>query len=386
MKSAANPAVIDWALKRAGKTPEDLKNTVSKRVQEWIDGKGKAPTIKQLEKLAKATHVLVPCFFQDEPPQLPLQISDFRTFDSRSPAEPSPELYDVINLMLSRQDWLDDYLEDVGSETLDFVGSCKGKSVGDSVSMMRQLLDMEHGWARGMQEDAAVRFLRETIEHRGVCVCAGSYVGNSTNRPLRVSEFRGFVLSDRRAPVIFINTSDAYSAQLFTLAHEFAHLLFDDTGVDDVALAFSAGDRESDCDAVAAEFLVPAAMVHDAFDSMDDDSALEEIKKLTKVSEVVCLRRARDLGRIDRDEFNKRYEDYSNRLRDALARNKRKTRAPGDGPRFYTLQKNHLGALFPKAIYTALQSEYLLYSDAYRLTGLSAKSFKGFFEREGMYV
>ena len=119
---------------------------------------------------------------------------------------------------------------------------------------------------------------------------------------------------------------------------------------------------------------------------MDDDSALEEIKKLTKVSEVVCLRRARDLGRIDRDEFNKRYEDYSNRLRDALARNKRKTRAPGDGPRFYTLQKNHLGALFPKAIYTALQSEYLLYSDAYRLTGLSAKSFKGFFEREGMYV
>ena len=46
MRSAANPAVIDWALKRAGKTPEDLKNTVSKRVQEWIDGKGKAPTIK----------------------------------------------------------------------------------------------------------------------------------------------------------------------------------------------------------------------------------------------------------------------------------------------------------------------------------------------------
>lgn len=110
MRSAANPAVIDWALKRAGKTPEDLKNTVSKRVQEWIDGKGKAPTIKQLEKLAKATHVLVPYFFQDEPPRLPLQISDFRTFDSRSPAEPSPELYDVINLMLSRQDWLDDYL------------------------------------------------------------------------------------------------------------------------------------------------------------------------------------------------------------------------------------------------------------------------------------
>ena len=45
------------------------------------------------------------------------------------------------------------------------------------------------------------------------------------------------------------------------------------------------------------------------------------------------------------------------------------------------MQKNHLGGLFLETIYEALRYEYLLYSDAYRLTGMGAKSFKEFFQR-----
>lgn len=385
MRDTANPRVIEWALRRSGKQPDDLKNTVSPRVQAWIDGVGKGPTTKQLEKLAKATHVLVPYFFEDDVPQLMLQIPDFRTLGSKRPEEPSPELYDVINQSLSRQDWLSGYLEDTGEDKVGFIGSCEGMSRADCAAKMRALIGLEPGWARSLSKDAAVRVLRDAIERTGVYVYAGSYVGNSTNRPLKVEEFRGFVLSDEYAPVIFLNTSDAYSAQLFTLAHEFAHLLFDETGVDDVGLTFSDGQKESDCDAVAAEFLVPAAMVHETFDAMGSDMAIGELERLTKVSEVVILRRARELGRIGWAEFNERYRDYSAVLREVLA-NKKADKGTGGGPRFYTLQKNHLGGHFPETIFTALKSEYLLYSDAYRLTGMGAKTFKEFFQREGMYV
>ena len=126
-------------------------------------------------------------------------------------------------------------------------------------------------------------------------------------------------------------------------------------------------------------------MVHAVFDQMGTDDALEELGKLTKVSEAVCLRRARDLGRITWSEFDNRYRLYSAKLADILSK-KKDHKSGGDGPGFYTMQKNHLGGLFPETIYTALQSEYLLYSDAYRLTGMGAKSFKEFFQREGMYV
>lgn len=330
--------------------------------------------------------MLVPYFYEDDVPSLPLQIPDYRTLDTSTPINPSPELYDVINQMLSRQDWLSGYLEDSGEEPLRFIGACRGSDDWSAcAAKVRELLGLAPGWARGEKRDAAVRTLRKAIEHTGVYVYAGSYYANSTNRSFEVKEFRGFVLSDKYAPVIFLNTNDAFSAQLFTLAHEFAHLLFDETGVDDVALGFSDKNSESKCDAVAAEFLVPAAMVHEVFDQMGIDDALEELGKIAKVSDAVCLRRARDLGRITWSEFNDRYQLYSAKLADVLGKKKYR-KSSGDGPGFYTMQKNHLGGLFPETIYTALQSEYLLYSDAYRLTGMGAKSFKEFFQREGMYV
>ena len=385
MRETPNPRVIAWAIDRCHKTPEDLKNSVSPRVRQWIEGIGKPPTAKQVEKLAKATHVLMPYFYEDEIPKLSLQIPDYRTTDSSSPTDPSPELYDVINQMLSRQDWLSGYLEDSGSEPLGFVGACADSTdVAACAATMRDLLGLQPGWARGMSRDAAVRTLRGTLERTGVYVYAGSYYGNSTKRLFDVQEFRGFVLSDRYAPVIFLNTRDAYSAQLFTLAHEFAHLLFGETGVDDALACVADRSVESKCDDLAAEFLVPAAMVYEIFGQMDVDAALEELGKATKTSDIVCLRRARDLGWIGRTEFNERYRSYAADLAEALGR-----KASGEGrggPGFYTMQKNHLGALFPETVYRALKSEYLLYSDAYRLTGMRAKSFKEFFQREGMYV
>ena len=106
--------------------------------------------------------------------------------------------------------------------------------------------------------------------------------------------------------------------------------------------------------------------------------------RFTKVSEIVCLRRAKGLKLISKAEFFRRLDDYRARL-SSLPPNKGE-RAKTSGPSFYTLQKNHLGKLFPETVYLALKSERLLYSDAYRLTGMSAGSFSDYYKREGMFV
>ncbi len=49
-------------------------------------------------------------------------------------------------------------------------------------------------------------------------------VDNNTRRSLDENEFRGFALVDDIAPLVFVNTHQTLNGQIFTLAHEFAHV------------------------------------------------------------------------------------------------------------------------------------------------------------------
>src|SRR6185369_8679624 len=96
------------------------------------------------------------------------------------------------------------------------------------------------------------------IEALGVLIVVNGVVGNNTTRKLSPSEFRGFALCDAHAPFIFINGSDAKSAQMFTFAHELAHLWLGQDGVSNLTdLQPGTADIERHCNATAAEFLIP---------------------------------------------------------------------------------------------------------------------------------
>src|SRR5438094_9502169 len=163
--------------------------------------------------------------------------------------------------MERRQDWMRDYLIEQGPEPLKFVRSARvTDKPGDVASQMKRTLGLNNGWAASQPTwTEALRELQRRTEEAGFLMMANGIVGNNTRRKLDPAEFRGFVLVDNYAPLVFVNGADWKAAQLFTLAHELAHVWFGSSAAFDLKEFEPAQDEtEQACNRVAAEFLVPA--------------------------------------------------------------------------------------------------------------------------------
>ena len=374
------PDVLRWARERAKLQPEELAKKMGvkrhERVLEWErDG---VISVAQVDKLAKCTYTPLGFLYSKEPPDDRLPIADFRTREGTPP--PSPDLLDTVYLMQRRQGWMRDELIEDGAEPLDFVGAYGLDSRPRHVaSAMREALQLPNGWAQaeGTKSDA-LRRLRSRFDAAGVLVCFNGVVGNNTHRKLNRNEFQGFALADEYAPLVFVNNADFRAAQIFTLAHELAHLFIAKTGVSTLeALQPSPDDTEKFCDKAAAEFLVPAEELRAFWSRSGTNNPLQAVATKFKVSSIVAARRALDLKLISADTF---FNFYRANAKEWDGNQPRED----DGGNFWNTQKWRIGPRFATAIVRAVKEERMLYREAYNLTGLWGDTFEDMPEKLGV--
>ena len=218
------PELLRWARERAGLSPEVLARRIP-QLQAWEQGQAQ-PTLKQIEKFARATHTPVGFLFLQEPPVERVPIPDFRTIASARIHRPSPDLLDTLYICQQRQEWYRDFARAEGEDRLPFVGSSDLTSdIAETAARMRTALGFDFAERRQMPTwtEALRRFI-EQADLLGVLVMVSGVVGSNNRRKLDPAEFRGFALSDDLAPLVFINGADTKAAQMFTLAHEMAHV------------------------------------------------------------------------------------------------------------------------------------------------------------------
>ncbi len=314
VRAEVEPGLLVWARERSGMAADDLVRRFP-RLEEWERGDS-APTLKQLEAFAQATHTPVGFLFLPEPPEEEVPISDYRTMGDVGVRRPSPNLLDTIFACQQRQEWYRDFAQVTREDPVDFVGSLTTSTpIVEAADGIRETLTFSPS-ERGSTLTDAARILVDHSEGLGVLVMVSGIVGSNTHRKLDPHEFRGFALVDLLAPLVFVNGADTKAAQIFTLTHELVHLFLGESALDDAeVVAAPVIETERWCNQVAAEVLVPLASLREALTVLAEPiEELQHLSKQFKVSTLVVLRRIYDAGRLAWDEYRAEHERELGRI------------------------------------------------------------------------
>lgn len=364
------PAMIRWLRQRTELSLEDFARRMrvaERTVRQWENGE-KAITMNQAQRLSSLALVPFGLLFLEQIPQRNIVLPDFRSIGGTELTRCSPELESTILEMQEKQGWYKSHLEEDGAEPLDFIGSIGIRTPSSqAVGKLYDVLDLqEEEIADCRTWEQFSRLLQESVEKAGILLMRNGVAGMNTRRPLDVEEFRGFVLADELAPLIFINSRDFPHAQTFTLIHELVHLLLGKSGLVDVDLYHGSKNRtEQYCNQVAAEFLVPQERLRALWkQNAAQGKSLEEnlacLAREFKVSRMVLLIRCRDLDLITPKRF-------SSVWRELVAAIRTQRQRQGGGGDFYRTLISRVGDNFARYIISETAARRIPCHDAFRL-------------------
>lgn len=356
------PSVLRWALKRTGLTNDELQKIFPK-IFEWTNGES-SPTLKQAQELAKRARIPFGRLLLKEPTGEDMGVADFRTVKNIGIEDVSPDLQEVISSAQSRLAWYSEYALDVGIEAPPLLGIVAEDDPVAAVAVkVRELLDLE--LSKPLSGPDKVRTLVAKMEDAGILVSRNSIVGSSTKRKLSVDEFRGFTLTEDGYCLVFVNTRDAKTAQLFSLAHELGHVVLGKPGISDHSDQLKV---ERWCNRFAAEFLAPPSAVNEWFDPEEPIlTSVENLAKKFGMSREAILWRLVELQFITRENASRVVAVIKQKAYDE-ENEKDTTGAPPP----YILIRSRVGSRFFETVSHAAETGYLPDREAARYLGAAS--------------
>lgn len=196
-------------------------------------------------------------------------------------------------------------------------------------------------------------------------------VRNNNTRPLSVSEFQGFAITDPIVPLIFINAKDFVNAKIFTLAHELAHIWLGVSGISNAdenpALNRPHLEVEDFCNRIAAEVLVPQDELRERWERGRGFQQIDRLAGVFKVSSIVTLRRAFEVGMVSQDEFR------------AILPQTKRSQTPSkksDGGNFYNTEDARHSPKIMQAVYEDVRAGNTSYREGANLLDVKVTTFE----------
>lgn len=342
MSMYINPKMITWARERNRLTIEDLAGLMKKQpgeIRKWEAGT-ESPSYANLEALSYR-HLKIPLalFFFPEPPSIEDPVTKFRRLPDYEFKRISTDTMQMMRIAQGYQESLIEFASNgTNSPTLLHNLSHSRMNVHQLAVKTREVLGItiKKQIAFRSSEDA-FKHWRHSLEETGIFTFKDS---------IEDKFISGFCLLHKAFPIIFINNSNSFTRQIFTLIHELGHILFEIHGVTDVDERYIEHMNQKDkalevkCNQYAAEVLVPAESFEKdivIFKDKGPDS-IPKIAEKYSVSKEVILRRLLDRKLVTEDYCNKKAEEWNQEYLRA------KTTTPGGN--YYLTKLSYLGSGF----------------------------------------
>ncbi len=377
-KAYITPNILKWARESARMTEENAAAKIPvtvEKLKSWEEGKTQ-PTIKQAKILANAYKRPFALFFLPEIPRDFHPLQDFRKSGSR-PLTTSSIF--IIREIQQKQAWLRDLFTESKEETLPFVGRFNIEDNPEIVA--NDILATLKIQPENYKSENPITEWINAAEEIGIFISRTSFIHSRLK--LDSNEIQGFAIADSFAPFVFINSDDWNAPQLFTLAHELAHIWIAETGIsNDTELNIKGKFHpvELFCNEVAANVLMPKNLILNIDkSSFRNSTELFKTAKQLGISTFSLLIRALKLGIISTHSYNllkKQADiDFVNFLRKEADKKVKQKESTG-GPNYFLLQLNRNSRLFTQTVLDSFRGGFIEPTIASSLLNVQVNKFQ----------
>jgi len=376
IKVDVNPEVFKWLRVSAGWSIEEVSKrikTTPEIVKAFETGE-KKPTLRQLKELSQAFRRPIAAFLLSEPRKEKPKPKDYRFIPNKT------NIFDKKTILVLRKAR---NLQEIGKElskNIDYETKAKIKKV--NLSDNPEEIAQKYREIFGLSEEKQRKFktpyeffsyLRDILENMNILVFQFS---------MPVEDARGFVLSDDFPAVIVVSTKDGIEARLFSLMHEFGHILLGESVIDfpDISIPYR-NKIEKWCNEFASSFLLPKEDARIIFErnrnKLTDKKTLHSLSRKYKVSKAMLLFNMMKLNYITPTD----YENIINRYKLKPEEVKKKGEKTGGGIPADKKCISEIGTKFISLVANNYDRGYITYTDALNYLSIKSKNFDKVLEK-----
>ena len=363
------PQVLIWLRTSAGWKVEEVAKrlrTSTEVVTELESGK-KNPTMGQLNILSEIYKRPIASFFLSKPKQERPMPKDYRFLPSKA------DIFDRKTILAIRRTRS---LQNLSKElSLNINYSTKANIKKAKLTDNPELIASEYRQILNFNIEKQMKFrdaykmmghLRDVLEDLNILVFQFS---------MPVEDARGFALADEVPSIIVINTKDSIEARLFTLMHEFGHIILGETVIDIPEVSSQARNNiEAWCNAFSSAFLLPKEVSIDLFNknkhNLTETITMNALSKKYKISKAVLLLKMVNLNYISRQEFESVLARYTPKETDVEKKAKKVMGMASDQKRL-----SEVGNKFLSLVANNFDREFITYNDALSFLSIKSRNF-----------